>query len=224
MLSFDELIERKLIVPNNYLIKYQSLILKNKNTQRKAFETQIHHIIPKSAFKLLNEEVDESFNNKVNLCYKDHILAHYYLANCSKGMFKYSNIMALKHIVGNKYCSITEEDLLLELPGLQQLYEEAMKKQADRTKKIKTGIKFTPEHIQKMSLANKGRIHIHNDQCEKIIKPEEFDHYSSLGYVKGRLRKPSLETRALMSQRMKGIKKCTEHTRELLSKKVKGSR
>jgi hypothetical protein len=224
MIDFLTLINNNLIIENEYLIKYQALIIKNKNTKKQTFKTQIHHIIPKAAFKLLNLEVDETSSNKVNLTYYDHILAHYYLTKCSIGQFKYGNIMSLKHIFGNKYCDFTEEALVSQLPDLQILYEEAMKVQAANTKALKTGKKFSEEHKARISKANKGRIYIHNDEHEKIINPEDFETYSSLGYVRGRLHRHSAETRALMSAHMKGSKKCTDYAREVSSKKALGSK
>ena len=224
MLDFLTLIENNLLVNNEYLFKYQNLILKNKGTRKEAFITQVHHIIPKAAFKLLNLEVDDSAANKVNLRYRDHILAHYYLAKCSTGQFKYGNILALNHIFGHKCCDVSEEELLLQLPDLQLLYEEAMKVQAANTKAIKTGKTFSDEHKARISAANRGRIYIHNEIQEKLINPDDFDSYQSLGFIKGRLHRPSAETRARMSASMKGAHRSTEYSREVSSKKALGSR
>lgn len=224
MIDFLTLIEENLLIANEYLTKYQALIIKNKNTKKESFKTQVHHIIPKAAFKLLNTEVDESIANKVNLVYSDHILAHYYLAQCSKDQLKYGNIMALKHIFGNKYCNITEADLLVQLPDLQQLYEEAMLVQAAKTKAVHSGKIMSAEHKARISKANKGRIYVYNEVHEKLIAPEDFELYSSLGYVKGRRHRPTAETRALMSAHMKGAKKCSDYAREVSIKKALGSR
>lgn len=224
MLDFLTLIENNLLVNNEYLFKYQTLILKNKGTKKEAFTTQVHHIIPKAAFKLLNLAVDDSCANKVNLVYQDHLLAHYYLAKCSLGQFKYGNILALKHIFGHKCCELSEEALMQQLPDLQQLYKEAMQQQAINTKVAKTGKTFSEEHRARISAANKGRIYIHNDTQEKLISPADFDSYGILGFVKGRLHRPSAETKARMSASMRGIPKCTDYAREVFSKKVLGSK
>ena len=224
MLDFLTLIENNLLINNEYLFKYQSLILKNKGTKKEAFITQAHHIIPKAAFKLLNLEVDDSSANKVNLRYRDHLLAHYYLAKCSVGQFKYGNILALKHIFGHKCCDLSEEELLQQLPDLQMLYEEAMQQQALNTKVAKTGKTFSEEHKARISAANKGRIYIHNESQEKLISPDDFESYQALGFVKGRLHRPSAETKARMSASMRGISKCTDHARDVFSKKVLGSK
>ncbi len=224
MLDFLTLIENNLLINNEYLFKYQTLILKNKGTKKEAFTTQVHHIIPKAAFKLLNLEVDDSTANKVNLIYQDHLLAHYYLAKCSVGQFKYGNILALKHIFGHRCCEISEAELLQQLPDIQLLYEEAMQQQAINTKITKTGKTFSEEHKARISAANRGRIYIHNEMQEKLISPTDLESYQALGYVKGRLHHPSAETKARMSASMRGIRKCTDYAREVSSKKVLGSK
>jgi len=75
----NKLKKLKGIIINKYFRKYCDLILKNKNTPDIKFKTQKHHIIPKFYFKTNNLEIDNSKENLVNLLYKDHILAHYYL-------------------------------------------------------------------------------------------------------------------------------------------------
>lgn len=224
MLDFLTLIENNLLINNEYLFKYQTLIIKNKGTKKEAFTTQVHHIIPKTAFKLLDLEVDDSSANKVNLIYRDHLLAHYYLAKCSVGQLKYGNILALKHIFGHRCCEISEEELLQQLPDIQLLYEEAMQQQAINTKIAKTGKTFSDEHKARISAANKGRIYIHNETQEKLINPDSFESYQALGYVKGRLHRPSAETKARMSASMQRAHKCTDYAREVFSKKVLGSK
>ena len=224
MLTLEDLIENKLIIQNDFFIKYQSLIIKNKNTKKEKFRTQIHHIIPKAAFKILSQEVDDSISNTVNLSYYDHVLAHYYLANCSLGYFRYANTLALKHVIGSKYSNLNEDDLKKELPLLNTLYEQAMEIQSIKTHNNKKGKNFTEEHKRKLSLANKGRIYVHTVECEKIIKPEDLEKYKALGFILGRKHRHSKETKALMSAHMKGIKKATPYTKKLVSDRVKGSR
>lgn len=48
------------------------------------FKTQLHHIIPRKYYTYNKLEINNSRENLVNLLYKDHILAHYYLALCAK--------------------------------------------------------------------------------------------------------------------------------------------
>ena len=40
-------------------------------------------ILPKNYFRLNHLSIDESRENKINLLYKDHLLAHKYLAGCT---------------------------------------------------------------------------------------------------------------------------------------------
>lgn len=75
-------------VDNGYIDKYCELIENNENTKKEKYKTQSHHIIPKCYFKIVNQKIDNSPGNKVNLLYKDHILAHYYLCLCSSDLYK----------------------------------------------------------------------------------------------------------------------------------------
>lgn len=68
---------------NEFLEQYCKLIIANLNTQRIKSVTQSHHIIPKSLYKVLKLKSNNTKKNKVNLLFKDHILAHYYLSLCS---------------------------------------------------------------------------------------------------------------------------------------------
>lgn len=68
---------------NQYLEAYCNLIERNKNTPKIPFQTQQHHIFPRFLYKDANVELDNTKFNLVNLEYKDHILAHYYLCLCS---------------------------------------------------------------------------------------------------------------------------------------------
>lgn len=68
---------------NQYLEAYCNLIERNKNTPKIPFQTQQHHIFPRFLYKDTNVELDNTRFNLVNLEYKDHILAHYYLCLCS---------------------------------------------------------------------------------------------------------------------------------------------
>ena len=91
----------------------------------------------------------------VNLIYKDHVLAHYYLSLCTTDVYKYAMISAIYHIIGNvkqmknrsKNKSNTNDldyNTLLEFIGsldnYQELYEFRRKEISNRLKGRK--IKF----------------------------------------------------------------------------------
>lgn len=213
MLTFSYLIEQNIIINNEYFKKYIKLIEANKDTKKEKFKTQIHHIIPKHIFKNLNLELDDSTVNKVNLTFSDHALAHYYLANCTTGVFLYSNICALNHILGVKYFSENEKTFIKNLPNLENLYVQAMKIQSEKTHKNKKGIKFTEDHKKKMSEANKGRIYVNNGEIETQIKPEKLEEYLLKGFKTGRKYKHSEETKKKIGSNNKG-RKHTWETRQ----------
>lgn len=56
--------------------------------------TQIHHILPRFFYKQLGIPVDNSSENTVELSLNQHILAHYFLYNCSLGDMKQINLGA----------------------------------------------------------------------------------------------------------------------------------
>ena len=88
---------------NEYFDKYIDLVSKNKYTIKQKFKTQQHHIIPKAYFKRNNLKIDNSEENLVNLLYKDHVLAHYYLYKCVKDSYKKSQGEAVIALLNYNY-------------------------------------------------------------------------------------------------------------------------
>ncbi len=113
-------IENEIIfVDNEYLDRYCKLIESNRNTKREYYRTQLHHIIPKCYYKHYNLDIDNSSKNLVNLLYKDHALAHYYLWKCTFKWFKKASFCAFKCIVNTKKSDWDN----LDYNELQELYE-----------------------------------------------------------------------------------------------------
>lgn len=125
---------------NDYLELYITLIENSKFQTRIKFKTQAHHFIPveyyKNAHAIGNRRdatrcANSDKNNfKVNLLYKDHVLAHYYLSLCTCGKLKYQNECAIFHVLGNinyiKDSNYLEEIReLKDLEKYQELYEDA---------------------------------------------------------------------------------------------------
>lgn len=150
------LLQLNIVEDNEYLDKYCKLIESNKETQYIQGQTHRHHIIPKSYYKINNLDVDNSKENLINLLFKDHVLAHYYLALCSNNLdFKYANELAFSYLTNNDKYPIkdNERDILLRLPYYQKLYEEGCKIRGRKN----TGKKRTKETRQKMSEWQKGK-------------------------------------------------------------------
>lgn len=127
----QQLLDLGIFVDNEFLDLYVLLINNNYNTKKQAFKTQRHHIIPKYYYKSQNINVDNSDSNMVNLLYKDHILAHYYLSLCSDNQFCYYNYLAIQYCINHLHLDESmSEDLnsfLLELDHIQEIYEISRK-------------------------------------------------------------------------------------------------
>ena len=87
---------------NEFLYKYIQLI-SEKQTRYTRNKTNYHHIIPKYYYNDNNIEIDNTSSNLVCLLYKDHLLAHYYLARCSISSKDISrNALAIRFILKGK--------------------------------------------------------------------------------------------------------------------------
>ena len=195
-----ELLKLNIFENNIYLDKYIKLIEENYSTEHRKNSTQSHHIIPRYYFKMNNLDVDESSNNRVNLLFCDHIMAHYYLSLCSIGRYKYANIQAFIGMTGRKGIKEEERHLIKSLPEYQQLYEEGQKRNSELHKGKPSPIKglklpersyVMPEETKvKISQKAKGRykgdVGIHKGDDDKHVKPEYLSYYLELGYEIGR--------------------------------------
>ena len=101
-----KLISTGCILDNNYLNMYVDLVFNNLGQEKIKFETERHHIIPKSYFKqigLQDKSIIDSEDNIVNLSYKNHILAHYYLYKCALDeVFKANNLISVVNMTHEK--------------------------------------------------------------------------------------------------------------------------
>lgn len=178
----------QLFIENEYFEKYIQLIEANLVTKRQRFKTQRHHIIPVAAFELYNWSGKNDEANLVNLLYKDHILAHYYLALCSKSTeFKYKMIYAINFILGKaSQVKLNVEELklfVINLEKYQEVYEESRQYFA---KKLKGTTHATSgETRRKISKANGGRVYINRDGVVKSIQPGDLELYLNNGWTQG---------------------------------------
>lgn len=185
----DKLLNTSLFENNEYFNKYVKLIEANLETKQQKFKTQKHHIIPKIAFQLCNWDGCEKKENKVNLLYKDHILAHYYLALAAKdSIFKYKMICAINFILGNaKEYSRDVDDLkkfIFDLDQYQQLYEESKKYFADQIRGTTRPI--SEETRQKISESNSDRVYVNKDGVVRALKDkDEVELFLSNGWALG---------------------------------------
>ena len=193
-----KLLNTNYFIDNEYLDKYCKLIIDNLETKKEKYKTQSHHILPMCYFKSVKLEIDNSKENKVNLLYINHILAHYYLCLCTEGNFKYRLANGFFHLTSRKW-KYEEFNPELDLSEYQKLHEEWRKSMAQeesrkiRCKQLFTGVKFPPEVIAKrkhpvldstkklISENNPNRIIVQNLETGEVFKSasEVCRHYNS---------------------------------------------
>lgn len=110
-------------IDNEFLLKYCQLIERNRRTPIR-HNTNKHHIVPKSWYKLNSCKVNNESSNLVNLVYRDHVLAHYYLCLCTEDPLKYANELALICLESRKNLSSVDKQLLHNLPLYNIIYED----------------------------------------------------------------------------------------------------
>ena len=123
----SKLLQLDIFDDNEFFKNYIALLEANQLTEKVKFKTANHHIIPKSFCKKLGIKVDNSKKGVINLLHKDHALAHYYIAMCTKDDYlRYSSISAIQHIIGfNKKMNQENIDQFIEnLDSYQALKEE----------------------------------------------------------------------------------------------------
>lgn len=122
----EKLLALGIFEDNEYLDKYVELIESNRDTKKEKFKTDRHHIIPKAYFKYKNIELDNSKDNFVYLLYKNHVLAHYYLAKCSKNDYiRYCNECAVNYTI-SKLTKQSDVEIIESLDGWQKFKEDYM--------------------------------------------------------------------------------------------------
>lgn len=164
---------------NQYLTFYLQLIKQNENTKVQKFKTNKHHILPRAYFNFKNLKVDNSKTNLVNLLYKDHLLAHFYLCLCCKiKALRYKLELALQYIIDT--CNIDNEFIkfMKAADEYQKLYEE--RKQY-----------FSEIQLGKPG-TSKGLIAITKNNKLKFVKPLELNDYLQDGWIKGGLSHPGI--------------------------------
>ena len=115
-------------VDNEFLRHYATIIERNTRTQKRGGITNSHHIVPKSWFKINKLPIDNSLSNLVNLVYREHVLAHYYLCLCTTGDLLFANELALICLVSRKKLNIVDKQLVAQLPLYNNIYEDYRQK------------------------------------------------------------------------------------------------
>ena len=152
----EKLLTIGIVKENEYLDKYCNLILENVETKYQVHKTQSHHIIPKYYCRENCPSLIKDKTNKVNLLYKDHILAHYYLALCSTNKtLAAKNVSALFKMTNSPQTEFNGSpiEFIETLDKYQELYEIFSTHQGDHLR----GKKQSPEHIAQRVHKNTGQ-------------------------------------------------------------------
>ena len=167
MITKDFILSHSDFVDNDYLDKYVALINNSSIVNEYKYTVYKHHIIPKAYFNLYKLSIDNSDKNISILTYKDHLYAHYYLYRCTSGDLQYRMLFALKCLLRmNNNLNTSHSDL----------DEEAVNNIIYNLSKDNFKIKFTKEHSNKISLAEKGKI-VSEASRDKMKKSWNYDNH-----------------------------------------------
>lgn len=235
---FDEMLRSKLVEDNEYFNEYKQLICNNIETPSIKFKTQQHHIIPVHFTKYYNFS-DVNPDIRVNLTFKDHILAHYYLTLCgTSDDIRYANELAVLRMIGDSTVSLEDRCWIESLEHYSEIYEESCRINSAKHKgKLpwNAGKHYTVgpmSDIRKQRISKKaegryvGDIWIHHGTENKHVKPDQLDTYLEQGFELGRNdpecnRKNSESQRRNPNRAMLG-KHQSEYQKTTVSAKLKG--
>lgn len=212
LFSKTQLLNTGHVLDNEYLTLYEELINANIYTKTEKFKTQRHHTIPCACYESRAAADRDVTNLKVNLLFKDHILAHYYLCLCAKeSKFRYKMIAAIEFTLG-KSKNLTNQDIvdslktwLLNNETFQTAYEEYAQIRFERlrspearekARQALVGHTTSEETKRKISEANKGRVKT-PDELAKLsasLKGREAWNKGKPANNKGRIGIYNLET------------------------------
>lgn len=198
----EKLLSYGIFVDNEYLDKYILLIESNVDTKKQKYKTERHHILPVKYFKLEKLDVDNSPSNTVNLIYKEHVLAHYFLYKCTLYPHNMCNLDAFIKMTFYKIKMTDDEkeELFDSLrDNIQLMYEEYKKLNGDRSR----GRKPSAETRKKMSLALKGQKRSEETK-QKMRKPKSTTHALHIKEAKTGI-KVSADTAAKIKESKQGV-------------------
>lgn len=118
----EKLLNTNYFIDNDYLDKYCELIVNNLKTEKIINETERHHILPKSYFKIIESKIDNSSSNTINLKFQYHILAHYFLVLSTMGKLNNCMMGAFYFLTYRLSTNSDIKSMMLEYENLKKKY------------------------------------------------------------------------------------------------------
>lgn len=216
MTTKQKLLDCGLVHDNEFLDKYIDLINTKSVEVKQVGMHNRHHIVPRFYFRKNNLPIDNSTENIANLTFKDHILAHYYLALCSTEKYRLFSELAFFRTSGFMTLP-TSEEAMGDMPKFDKVYRSYIEDHtkrlighptSDETKRkisIKnTGKRRTPEERKRIADAtraattpemrkknsefHKGSIWVNNGTHSKQVRPEQVNQFLANGWMRGRVK------------------------------------
>ena len=148
----EKILSFGLVHDNEYLDKYVEIIERKSAPVKQIGIHNKHHIIPRFYYKINRIPIDNSTENIANLVFKDHILAHYYLALCATDKYKFPSELSFFWTTGFMTLPNSEEAL-----GDMDRYDDVYKSYVANCTKKMTGHVISDETKRKISIANTGK-------------------------------------------------------------------
>jgi hypothetical protein len=148
----ERLLSCGLVHDNEYLDKYVEIINAKSFPTKQIGIHNRHHIIPRFYFRTNKLPIDNSSDNIANLLFKDHILAHYYLALCARENYKFLSELSFFRTTGFMTLPHSEDAM-----GDMDRYDDVYRSYVSNCTKKMTGHVISEETKRKISLANTGK-------------------------------------------------------------------
>ena len=162
MITKNYLLTFDIFNDNEFLDLYVNLINNNENTVRSINKTNLHHIIPRYYYLDRQLDINNDESNLVNLLYKDHILAHYYLARCSKNSEDISkNSLSIRFLLNGR--SINDFNIdSIDLDYYQYMYELSKDRIFNITHTYEVNKKISQKLIGRTSPNKNNKKHVND--------------------------------------------------------------
>lgn len=183
LLNLKTLDGSNLFQNNLYLDQYCSLIESNKDRIYNNITSQSHHILPRFCFKFL--QLDSKEELLVNLLYKDHILAHYYLSKFINPQYFHNAFSAVLFLIrDNNHFNKFNID---SLEDYQQLYEDYKKTyfqdvsiNQKKSQSLK-GLKRSESFKQRIRETHQGLKYHYSENSKKSHKEKLLGNSNRIG-------------------------------------------